>query len=498
MDPDAARAELPTVEHEVVARRADVQKLVARRGREQLQIVGVRHDERVVGGDRPSVAVDPLEQREVDDPDELETPFRDGRARELEAQLTEHGVDSPPRARDEQQQVARGSAERVDHAELLGLREELRHRRVEPSVLLHSHPHESVGAELLGALGERVEAAAAHRALARHPDALHHFSLEGAELGRFEALAHVEELEAEARVGLVDAEPVHRLLPRHTPERGCTLAPHGRDRALHRLRDGGHHVVGVGEAHLHVVLHELELAIGARVLVAQASGDLEVPVEASDHQQLLEQLRALRQGVERTGLEPRRHHEVARSLRRGRDQHRRLDLDELLLGHRVPHGVVHHRPHAEVALHAVAPEVEIPVLEPERLVGLDALERDRRRLGRVEHFQPRRGNLDLPRCQLRVDGSLRTVTHDAVDPDHILGAQLVRVRPVGSVRVDDDLHDAGGVAHVEEHDAAVVTTTRHPAAHADLLVDVLGAQIAAPVRAHHRTNSLRSRSHPAI
>jgi hypothetical protein len=83
---------------------------------------------------------------------------------------------------------------------------------------------------------------------------------------------------------------------------------------------------------------------------------------------------------------PRRHHEVARPLRGRRDERRRLDLDELLANHRVAHGVVHHRPHAQVALHAVAPEVEIAVLEAERLVGLDALERDRRRLGRVEHL----------------------------------------------------------------------------------------------------------------
>jgi hypothetical protein len=57
----------------------------------------------VVGRDRTTFVVDPLEQREVDDPDELEAPFRDGRAREVEAQLTEHGVDSPPGSRDEEQ-----------------------------------------------------------------------------------------------------------------------------------------------------------------------------------------------------------------------------------------------------------------------------------------------------------------------------------------------------------------------------------------------------------
>ena len=47
----------------------------------------------------------------------------------------------------------------------------------------------------------------------------------------------------------------------------------------HRLADHGHDVVGVGEAHLDVELHELELAVGAQVLVAQAARDLVVAVE---------------------------------------------------------------------------------------------------------------------------------------------------------------------------------------------------------------------------
>jgi hypothetical protein len=45
-------------------------------------------------------------------------------------------------------------------------------------------------------------------------------------------------------------------------------------------------------------LGELGLAVGAQVLVAEAAHDLVVAVEAGNHQQLFEQLRRLRQGVE--------------------------------------------------------------------------------------------------------------------------------------------------------------------------------------------------------
>ena len=70
----------------------------------------------------------------------------------------------------------------------------------------------------------------------------------------------------------------------------------------HRL-DEGHHGRLVDEAHLEVELGELGLAVAAQVLVAEAARDLEVAVDAGDHQQLLELLRALRQGVDVARLE---------------------------------------------------------------------------------------------------------------------------------------------------------------------------------------------------
>jgi hypothetical protein len=76
-------------------------------------------------------------------------------------------------------------------------------------------------------------------------------------------------------------------------------------------------------------------AVAAQVLVAHAARDLEVAVDARHHQDLLELLRALGQGVDAPRLEPRRHDEVTRALGRALDQERRLDFDEaVLLVHR--------------------------------------------------------------------------------------------------------------------------------------------------------------------
>ena len=82
MDPDAARAQLPAVEHQVVRLRSDAQQHVgvespagghACRGRrDDIEIVGVGHRERVMCGYRKTVGVYILEQREVDDPQEVQ------------------------------------------------------------------------------------------------------------------------------------------------------------------------------------------------------------------------------------------------------------------------------------------------------------------------------------------------------------------------------------------------------------------------------------------
>ena len=80
------------------------------------------------------------------------------------------------------------------------------------------------------------------------------------------------------------------------------------------------------ERHLAVDLGELGLAVGAEVFIAEALHNLEVAVEAGHHEQLLEGLGRLRQGVELAMAEARRHHEVAGALRRGADQHGGFNL----------------------------------------------------------------------------------------------------------------------------------------------------------------------------
>ncbi len=232
--------------------------------------------------------------------------------------------------------------------------------------------------------------------------------------GGGEHLGELDQLHAEAQVGLVDAVAVHGLVPGDLRDLAGSLAEHRLGGVEHRLRDEGEHLVLRDEARLGVELHELVLPVGAQVLVPQAAGDLVVAIGAADHQQLLEELRRLRQRVEAARHLPGRHEELAGALGGGRHEHRRLDLDEPLPLHRPPDGGVDGGPDAQVALHPLAAEVEVAVPQPDHLVDVVGalVDRERRRGRDREDLDRAVPHLDAPvaRASLVVpSGRARTV-----------------------------------------------------------------------------------------
>ena len=138
--------------------------------------------------------------------------------------------------------------------------------------------------------------------------------------------------------------------------RGKKLLDHAEDRLLAR------------EAHLQIDLRELKLAVGAQILVAEAAGDLEIAVEAGDHEDLLEDLRRLRQRVELAGMHAAGNQKIARALGRGLGQDGRFDLEKALLAEALANGERDVVAQAEVALHLGAAQVDVAIFEPDFLV----------------------------------------------------------------------------------------------------------------------------------
>ena len=245
--------------------------------------------------------------------------------------------------------------------------------------------------------------------------------------------------------------------------------------------DGREYVLLLDKAHFEVELIKLaRQAVGARVLVAKTWRDLEVAVEARHHQQLLVLLRRLRQRVEFSGMDPRRHQKVPRAFRRGRRQDRGLELEEALLLHPLAHGIHDGAAGHDVLVQLLATEVEEPVLKPDVFRIFLLAEHRQRQLGRrSEHLDLADIDFDRPGRQFRIVGAIGTTAYLAVDPHHPFRAELFHVLERRRIRVRHALGDAVMVAQIDEQDPAMVADTMAPAGKTGSLADVAVAKRAA-------------------
>ena len=359
--------------------------------------------------------------------------------------------------------------------------EELRDRRADLAVGAEDDVREALRAPRLRLVLERLHLGP--RELLRHGDVAHGLRVgEDAELGAARRLGRLLDLHPEAQVGPVDAEAQHRLVVAHPLERRLelhadALAPDAHDDPLHQREQE----LAVGERHLDVELRQLLEPVGARILVAHAARDLVVALEPGDDEQLLRDLRRLRQRVELARLQARRDDEVARALGRRLPEHRRLDVDEALALHLLADDPDELRARADVPLHVLAPQIEPAVLHAQRLVDVLLVELERQRRRRRDDGQLLDLELDLAGRHLRVHGLGRAAHDRAARLEDELVADAVRdARRVGRVLgVHDELRHAGLVAKVDEDEAAVVAAPRRPAGERDGPALVLGPRLAA-------------------
>ena len=284
----------------------------------------------------------------------------------------------------------------------------------------------------------------------------------------------VGELVTEAQVRLVRAEPGHGIGVGDLGDRPLhlvsgNLGPEPRHQVLGDLD----HVFPGDERHLDVDLGELGLPVGPEVLVPEAADQLVVALQAGDHQQLLEQLRRLRQRVPAARPQPDGHQEIARALRRGPGQERGLHVHEAAVPHQVADQVGGRGPGAQRGGHLGPPDVEVAVAQPHLLAQLAAaLHRERQRVGLGEHLHLGDGHLYLAGGQLGVLVAGRPPMATAMKP------KLVKKRPVSN-----SSEVIGAIAMR----GAVVAAARYPARQRDLLPCQRRAQRAGLMGADHRS-----------
>src|SRR5580704_5465299 len=144
-------------------------------------------------------------------------------------------------------------------------------------------------------------------------------------------------------------------------ERPFRLHAHYSAGALHHALDGLENILLAGKRHFQIELRELRLAVGAKILVAEAAHDLKIAVHAGNHQDLFEDLRRLRQRVELPLMHAARDEIIARAFGRGAREHGRLDLEKAQLVERLANFKDDAMAQLDIAVRTRAAQVEIAI-----------------------------------------------------------------------------------------------------------------------------------------
>ena len=274
----------------------------------------------------------------------------------------------------------------------------------------------------------------------RHLHGLHPLPFKGAEAAAAQERRRVLHRQVNPQIRLVAAVKLHGFQIRNAPEgsgrRGMIRAVFREDRRKHLLQHGEHVILG-GEGHLHVQLIELAgRTVAPGILVPETGGNLEIPVKAGGHQQLLKLLGRLGQCIEFSRVLPGGNQIIPGSLRGGSREDRRRDLQEALADHGAPKGGHHLGPEDDPVLHLRVPQIQIPVFQADAFIRLLAavdLERQRVIPALPEHLQAVRHHFDVSGIHLWILAG--PLPDDAGHRDH---AFLVQGR---------DLGQQGGILH---------------------------------------------------
>jgi len=497
VDADAAAADLGAVQDEVVG---PGPRLPGVRVQER-QILRHGGGEGVVLGHESLFRVAVLEQRELDDPCERELIGLDEiePAGHVDSQVRQRVIDDSRGVGDEDDQVAlAGLHGPVDGLDLFGP-EELHDGRG-PSVGVDAGPGEPPGAVVGDEVRQPVDVLAGEPAVVLDPDGLDNPAacshlVEHLEPAVLHDLRYVPELHAEAGVGVVSPVSLHGVPVGDPREGGLELPAHARfEDVHHEAFHRGEDVSLVDEGHFHVDLGELGLAVRAEILVAEAPDDLEVAVEARDHQKLFEGLRGLGQGVERARVDATGDEVVPGALGGALCEHGRLDLEEPPGDEVLPCGRSDAASQDDVSLEFGPAKVEIAVLEADALRDLRfGIENEGGCLRLAEDLEGVHHQLDAARGKIGVRHALGPPANRPLHGEDELASDPVRltVRIGLDLGVKDDLSDPLAVPQVDEDDPAVVAAAVHPS-HQDYFVPgIVGRQAAAVVSSFPSCDEVR-------
>ena len=262
-------------------------------------------------------------------------------------------------------------------------------------------------------------------------------------------MVHVDKLHAKAQVRLIRTVLIHGIIPGHAAERNLQFLSKSIFKDIgNEVFCQRHNVVFVDEGHFHIKLGKFRLTVGAQVFIAEAAGNLEVFFHAGYHENLLKQLRRLRQGIELARVDTARDKIVTGAFRSALAEHRRFDFKEALVIHEVTDELRHFMTEDEVALHFWSAQVKITIAQSYIFIDVHTvLDIERRRLGRVQDIEAFDYDFHFTGRKVRVYRFFRTVADHTFDLQDKFTADRFRLMEILVImgRVNNDLDQTGPV-----------------------------------------------------
>src|ERR1017187_7446552 len=223
-------------------------------------------------------------------------------------------------------------------------------------------------------------------------------------------------------------------------------------RALHYALDRRENVLLPRERNFQIQLRELELAIRAEILVAEASANLKIAVHAGNHQYLLENLRGLRQRVELSVMDAAGDEAVPRTFGRRAREDRSFDLKKAELVERFANREKNPVAQLDIGVRARSPQVEIAVAQTRLFArGHVVFDRERRRLRVIQNVKSCGNHFHVAGGNFRI----RFLAADdaAFHGHHEFRAQILglRVRFGIVLLVKNNLRDSRAVPQIDEN-----------------------------------------------
>ena len=460
---------------------------------EQWDIVWIWHGEWMVGSHQALLLVAPLEEREVNNPETLEyvlvaqakalTHLKSQRA-ELDTGLV--GIVA---TQDQYQVSILGTHHGLDLSQLLWSIE-LIDATLDSTISIILDVNQSLGTYLwtLHEIGQFIKLLAAIVSASRNADTTDILSLieYGEDSLALESFLEFYKLHAEAQVWLIATEAAHSIMPCHLLQLRQFYATDFLKQVACHLFEKIDDIILVYETHLAVNLCKLWLTVSTEVLITEALGNLEVAVETSYHQKLLQGLRALRKCIELSWVHTGRNHEVAGTLWSTTDEDRSLNLHEVLAVEEITDEDAHTVAQLQVLAYGRATQVEVTILHTDIITTISIIfDSERRSLALREHVEFLHQDFNITGIHLRI--LALSLAYCTLNLDAVFTTQLVsciaQVLVIGLI--EDQLCDTITVAQVNECHTTHLSCALYPSGKSYLFACIRETKLSTSITSVH-------------